>query len=192
MTRDDFPAFAVELGKTGELFGEVLSESRIAVYFEALLELPIDTVRRGLSLARQRCKFFPKPGDVYELVVGTPADAAEVAWSRFLDAVRRHGSYASVDFGDPALHETIRVMWGGWDQTWRLETAELPYKHAEFMKTYRALAKRGLRETGPMLGQAAIDNTARGFMDFIPTPIDLTGRERKALPPAPPQEALAP
>jgi hypothetical protein len=190
MSRDDFPAFAVELGKTGELFGEVLSESRIAVYFEALAELPIGTVQRGLALARQRCKFFPKPGDVYELVVGTPADEAEVAWSRFLDAARRIGSYDSVDFGDEALHETVRVIWGGWDQTWRLETAELPYKHAEFLKTYRAMAKRGLPPGGPMLGLTAIENAGRGYYAWVPKPINLTGRDAKALPPAPP--ALAP
>jgi hypothetical protein len=181
MTQAEFDVFAVELAKTADLFGEALHESRGLLYFEALADLPLPTVVAGLFRARQECRFFPKPGEVRELVAGSRGDQAEVAWARFLAAVRQHGSYASVDFGDAALHETVRVLWGGWDQTWRLETSELPYKHAEFLKIYRAMAKRGLPPAGPMLGQVALDNAARGFFEWIPQPISVI--DTPALPP---------
>lgn len=200
MQRDDFPAFTEVLTRTAELFGEALSAGRIVTYYDALADLTLADVRAALRSAERTLRWFPKPVEIREALNGTPDDQAELAWARVLHALRQYGSYDSVDFADPVLHEAIRVLWGGWDQvSGRLQTAELGFTQAEFKKTYRALRARGgasLPTGGHLAGIIEIQNGAQ-FPEWVKPPRRIPeragGAAVRALPTArPPREEARP
>ena len=60
MKRQDKKVFIVELAKTGEAVGESPSEARIEVYFEELVDFPLEVVAAALKQARREIKWFPK------------------------------------------------------------------------------------------------------------------------------------
>lgn len=172
MNQGDGQRFGMEILKLSEAFNAPVSEARASVFFESLADLSIERVVEACRRARQTLEFFPSPGKLRALAEGVPQDHAEVAWIRFLTAVRHVGSYQSVDFDDEVLHETIRALWGGWATVAESFTMdEEPYRHAEFLKTYRALASRDLGVATPLLGRLAIENGARGLTGYIPAPI---------------------
>jgi hypothetical protein len=93
-----------------------------------------------------------------------------VAWRQFHEAVVTVGSYDSVQFADPVIPAVIETIFGGWPKACLLKTEELPFRHAEFLKTYRTLRKGSWPAAVPTLGLAARDNLRRGFLDHVPAP----------------------
>lgn len=179
MTGSDRLVFALELAKTAELFGEPVSEARGALYWEALEDLTIEEVVAGFRRARSHTPtFFPKPGEIRQLIEGTDADHAELAWRQFHQAVVQIGGYESVVFADPVIPEVIQSLFGGWPEACLLKTEELPFRHAEFVKTYRAMGKRSWPPAAPMLGRVAQDNLQRGFLEHVPVPRQIGTPER--------------
>jgi hypothetical protein len=173
MTRNDAGAFAAELAALGEVFGEAISQMRAQLYFDALSVFTLEEIRGAVRAAIQGCRFFPKPAELIELLQGSPEDQAEVAWSRFLYALTHHGTYASIDFGDPTLHAVIETQFGGWHVAWKLESDATRFAHAEFLKLYRAFRKTGQGRTGHCPGTVELDNRERGYLYAIPTPVRL-------------------
>lgn len=171
MTDQDRARFAATLAVLAEAYAETVSQARAEAYFLALGDLAVEEVEAAARACLRTCRFFPRPVELREALAGSPADQAEQAWARFLLAVRDVGSYATVDFGDAALHETITVLYGGWESCWRLETAELSYRHAEFLRVYRSLQRRLLPAPVPLQGFVELTNRARGFLRAIPSPI---------------------
>lgn len=193
MTRADATAFASELAGLAEVFGEQVSQVRTQLYFEALSGLTLDEVRVAVRAAIRGCRFFPKPAELIELLHGSSEDQAETAWGRFLDALTHHGSYSSVDFGDPVLHAVIATQFGGWHETWKLKTDELRFAHVEFVKLYRAFRKTGRGAAGHCAGQHELQNLENGYLDAIPPPKQLTPpSSQKALDGTKPKELAAP
>ena len=145
MQRTDMVAFGRELLVTAEVFAETLSEARTLGYFEALSDLPVDTVLEGLRQARRRCRFFPKPAEVRDLILGSVEDRAREAWRRVLAALEHVGTYETVDFGDSVTHGVIEAL-GGWHQAWtwdRAEGPELLGLERDFVSLYRLYSERG-------------------------------------------------
>lgn len=173
MTAQDRPRFAAALAMLAEAYAETVSHARAAAYFLALEDLAIGELEAAVHTCLRTCRFFPRPAELREAIEGSIADQAEHAWARFLTAVRTIGSYQTVDFADAALHETIAVLYGGWEACWRLETAELSYRHAEFLRVYRVHQRRPLPSPTPLPGLIELTNRARGFLAFIPSPIRL-------------------
>ena len=199
---DDVDAFVVELGKTAEMFSDPLSESRALLYFEALADLPLETVVGALRHARRVCKFFPRPAELREFALGSVEDRAREAWRRVLGAVEHVGTYESVNFGDPVTHGVIEAM-GGWHQAWAWERADGPELlglERDFVSLYRLYAQRGSSRTpqAALLGQHTLHNRHLGaaLRGEIPAEmvvaLDAGGypAEHRALPPAPEPPAL--
>ncbi len=57
----------MELAKLAEAVGESLSEARIEIYFEDLLDFPFEVVARAIRMARKDSKWFPKIPDLRAL-----------------------------------------------------------------------------------------------------------------------------
>ena len=198
----DFEEFKTDLLTTAELFGETLSAPRILAYFEALADLPLDAVSAGLRLARRSLRFFPKPAEIRDLVLGSVEDRAREAWRRVLAALEHVGTYESVDFGDPVTHAAIEAM-GGWHQAWAWERADGPELlgfERDFVSLYRLYAQRGPSRVPPvaLLGQHALHNRhlVAALRGEIPAEavvmLDAGGypAERRALPAGPDRLAL--
>lgn len=182
MTRADAGAFAAELAGLAEVFGEQVSQVRAQLYFEALSTFTLDEVRAAVRGAIRGCRFFPKPAELIEMLQGSAEDQAEVAWGRFLHALTHHGTYTSVDFGDPILHAVIQTQFGGWHETWKLTTDETRFAHIEFVKLYRAFRKTGRGLPAHCPGQHELENRQRGYLYAIEPP--------KQLGPTPAQPAI--
>jgi len=188
---DDVKAFAVELGKTAELFGEPLTEARVLLYLEALGDLDLEAALAGFRRARAELKYFPKPAEVRELVEGTKDDRAECAWLRVLNAIREHGPYASLDFGDAVIHAVVADVWGDWPSACMLSEKDTPFRAREFVKLYRLRAKQpGALRAGHLVGLVEADCRRRGFLAHLPAVRQVPGApaprqlEAPAAPPA--------
>jgi len=189
MTVGDRQRFAVVLGWMAETFAEALSPARVEGYFRALADLEIGEVEAAVRVCMRTSKFFPKPAEFWEALNGSPEDGAELAWVRFLGAVRDLGAYESVDFGDPVIHAVVTDMWGDWPQACRLETNEVPFRHQDFVKLYRVRARQGgdLRQ-GHLVGLVEADNRRCGFLAYLPPVVKLG---QKALKPTGSAPAVA-
>jgi hypothetical protein len=152
---------ARELGKTAELFGELLSQAKIVLYIEAVDDLAADAVITALTELRKTSRFFPKPAEVRELACGSVDEHAARAWSRFLRALECVGTYSTVTFEDPVIHAVIEAM-VGWDEAWRIERLSIQekgFKRAEFVRLYMSFS-RSLPDSAPtvLVGQHEIEN----------------------------------
>lgn len=148
-----------------EIFDKTISEPLLMVYWKLLEPFSDEDAIRALNLALTSCKFFPKPADILEHLQGKQEDQAIQAWVLVDEAMRRHGNYVSLNFGDPKIHRVIELM-GGWEYLGTLDEKEWTWKRKEFESAYRAIVGEG----GPpkITGFIEQRNRAQGF-DFPET-----------------------
>lgn len=114
MTEQDRPAFARVLFAMGETFNEPMSDLRAEAYFDALADLPIESVLEVGRRAIRECRFFPRPAELREMVHGSVEDRAEIAWMAVLREVRRVGFYGEPQWTDAATERAAMELYGGW------------------------------------------------------------------------------
>lgn len=163
MTDADRQAFGEALGTVAEIFGETLSSTRLEGYFLSLSEFEFSAVSHAIAIAMKSCKFFPRPAELIEVIQGSVEDQAELAWRRFLEALEGVGTYRTVDFDDPAMHQVIE-RFGGWHECWQIERLDpkaLDFKRQEFKQLYRIFLRRSsLAMCAPrvLVGQHQMEN----------------------------------
>lgn len=138
MQRDkDMQRFVVVMATLGEVFEKDPSEAKAEIYFQALEDLPIESVEQAASamLKARVTASFPKPAEFRQALEGDGQDAALVALSIFRNSMKRIGSYQDVVFEDQVISDTCHAM-GGWIAC----CTELDWDYAkhEFVKFYQA------------------------------------------------------
>lgn len=149
MTNQDAGPFFQRLAALSELFngaGAVFSETKAELYFEALRDLPLELVVKGLNEAVKACTFMPKPAELRKLAIGDDEDQAERAWLALKTAMRAAGGYASLITADPALGEAILGVFGSWPAACALDLSPEMWasKRKEFGRVYRVVSDRAL------------------------------------------------
>lgn len=201
----DFERFSTLIRMTAAAYGTELTPERVAIYFLDLSEFDIVDVEAALTARRKTHEFFPTVAALRELIIGSGTERAVKAWDRFLMAVRHHGAYESVDFGDPVLHTVVSAM-GGWHEVAAnlpADPEQLGYTRHTFCERYRSYAARALPGPAPvhLPGICEIQNGetratwdhATGYRDPV-LMISEDGRrasKRTALPAAPSTPALS-
>jgi hypothetical protein len=149
-----------------ELWNKDPSPFFVAMYREALLkELSFEDACKALEIPFRRKFFgFPQPGELIEIIKGGSGDKAVVAWGIYFDAMRRYGSYRTVEFQDGRIGRTLELM-GGWVQSGEWLESEMQYRRSEFMKLYNSLPESMSEEPRTLPGLHRIANTARGFLE---------------------------
>lgn len=137
MTEDDRPHFAEAMHAMAETFNEPVSDIRAEAYFDALMDLPLETVNAAVRLSLRTCRFFPKPVELRELVEGSVTQQADLAWGELLQQIRRVGYIGTPTFTHPAILETVRQVWGGWSQLCETLPSEGP-ELVGWMKQFKA------------------------------------------------------
>lgn len=66
-------------------------------------------------------------------------DPTTQAWLKIDDAMRKHGPYVSIDFGDCKIHKAIESL-GGWEYLGGLPENEWKWKRKEFESIYESLS----------------------------------------------------
>ena len=80
---------------------------------------------------------FPLPAHFLEAIGETGANRSRLAVNAVKRAIGTHGAYASVDFGDGALHRAIRSM-GGWVEVCSWSNEVWGYREKAFLQAYEA------------------------------------------------------
>ena len=58
----------VQLVKIAMLMGEQVSAERFALTVDELREIEPDVLNKAFAVARKQLRFFPKPGDIHEII----------------------------------------------------------------------------------------------------------------------------
>ncbi len=184
MRKNDFDGFDALMQGIAENYGQTLSPQGIALRFKALENFDlVDVQRAAMSILESR-KYttMPTVADFMEhLGGGSIEDRAEVEAGKVLDAIGRHGSYASVVFDDPVTMAVINSACGGWVKLCEDCGSEESEKwfRKDFVKTWGAYKRQGVQYFGILPGRHEIGNVSGGMISHIPKPVFI-GDETKA------------
>lgn len=145
MTDVDRVVFAEAMMILGETFNEPVSEVRIESYFSALSDLPMPALGLAVRSAVRTLKWFPKPVELREMVLGAAGDNADAAWAEVMTQIRRVGYIGTPTFTDPNTGRAVDEIWGSWRrlcETLPAEGPELIGWIKQFKATYASQAPR--------------------------------------------------
>jgi hypothetical protein len=164
MTHDDIDPFFDCLAKLSELFhGARFSDAKAEIYFEALRDLPVESVIGAMNAAVKVCTFMPMPAELRKIAVGDDEDQAEQAWMAVRSTMRSVGAYASVVTVDAALGEAVLAVFGSWPEACHLDLSPEMWssKRKEFGRVYRVLKDRALVGSRYLTGICEQQNAGR-------------------------------
>lgn len=146
MTRDDAEKFGKLIEATAEILDAPVSELRQLGYFAALADLDYDAIASAVQSHIRTSKFFPKPAEIRELVLGGFESLIEAQWIAMRDAMRVVGAYRSLICWNPALAYTVLAVFSSWPGACTADfTPEMwAAKRKEFDRAYRVFAGREL------------------------------------------------
>lgn len=160
-----------------------VSEFQLSVWWEAMKALDYDAVKDAFNrhlLNPDNGQFEPKPADVVKLVGGGAADRALIAWTKFDMAVQYVGSYDTVVFDDPIIHQVVEDM-GGWIGLCAKDAKEWPFVKNEFVARYRGYStSRMLSFPAKLIGRIEQENAVR-WPDKVPAPKFIGDKARAQL-----------
>lgn len=164
-TDEEYQMIKMSFLGLAELHNFKLSELKVELYFKILQRFHPQDVVRAIELAIETTKFFPKPAELVELIMGTATDRAAIAWNIFLGVIRRLSPSDSVVFEDTRF-SAIVDFFGGWDEVHKWKTEDLTWRRQEFIKLYASFRQPppGHRHVGTIEHQ----NRVRGFLDYLP------------------------
>lgn len=187
MKTTDRGAFGALLTDVLAFYKQDASTFALSVWWEACKSFDLEQVRRALTahaMDPDRGQFPPKPADLVRQLRGTHGDRAQLAWGLVYEAMGRVGAYASVEFGDPAIHAAI-VDGGGWTAMCRCEERDLPFVQKRFCDAYRVYSQRGAPNAPQTLaGDHALQLAGTKWVDRAPRPVLLGLAKEKAMGPA--------
>lgn len=171
------------LRATSETLGsKALSPDAQTLWVAMMSRYEIEAVQRAFVAHlrdAERGRFFPTPADIVAQIEGDASTRETIAWGRVFDAISAHGMYASVDFGDPAIHAALEAM-GGWVAVCQSGEAET-WLRKRFAEEYRAAVKGGRSGPRQLSGICDTSNAANGHVRHIQPPVRLTDRPRPLL-----------
>ena len=155
MTEQDRGDFATLMLGLGETYGEPVSDARMEIYFSALSDIDLSTLRKAATAHVRMSKFFPRPAELRDVLEGSQEDRAELAWMTVPAIVRRFGFYREPereDWHDAATRRAALELYGGWKALCSSLPAEGPellgYRKA-FIAAYRAYDNRAQLDALP-------------------------------------------
>jgi len=99
-------------------------------------EEKIMTVCRKHFLDPENGRFMPKLADISKILGGTGKELGQVAWSKFIRAVKMVGTYETVVFDDYIIHMVCDAM-GGYIAAGMWSEKDLGYKQNDFINLYK-------------------------------------------------------
>lgn len=184
MTQADFKQFSVLMQGVAECYGQTLSAQGVILRFKLLQQFDYAEMETAtLSImATRKYTSMPTPADFLEHMSGGSAeDKAEVEAGKVLDAIGRHGGYASVVFDDPVTQAVIVQAYGGWVKLCSecgVEESEKWFRK-DFAKTWAAYFLQRVKHTGHLPGLSEITNFGNGHYEHVAPP-KLVGDPAKA------------
>ena len=167
MQTDDAPKFTAILACMGELYDKSVSKTLTSIYWQALQQFELEDVKQAFKahINNPDCgRFFPKPADIVRFISGTGETRALLAWTKVAKAIANIGSYQSVIFDDPLIHNVLDDM-GGWINICSITEDKMPYRANEFQKRYMGYVnKPPCHYSKSLCGISERDNSSAGFL----------------------------
>lgn len=152
-----------------------VDDDNINAWFVALGDLSQEDLAVAVTRALRECKSFVTPPQVRAFVVSTSSltdeQRAEWAWNMVRDAMRKVGSYATVDFSDRLANAAIRML-GSWPELCDTEPDKMAWKGKEFQRQYVMLARNGQGDGSPLPGLVDTENASKGLSISKAVPFD--------------------
>ncbi len=143
MTHDQMPDFVKLLTALSLSYSETLNEFAIERYWQTLERFEFSAVKTALEALTihnpDRGYKMPEASDVLRYLEGSTQVKALQAWGYVLKVIRCVGSYQSIVFDDPILHQVIDDM-GGWIRLCETTVRELNFLGQTFQKLYATYA----------------------------------------------------
>lgn len=183
MRQVDFESFKNMILGVADCYGQTLTSEGIAMRFKLLEKYDYEEVHRAAIAIMNTRKYttMPTPADFIEyLSGGNVEDIGEVEAGKVLTAISQLGGYRSVVFDDPVTQAVIENAYGGWVKLCDdcgVEDSEKWFRK-EFAKAYAAYRRQGIERYGALAGLTEIENTARGFLQFVEPPVFIGNPEK--------------
>lgn len=164
---DDYTDFKSRMSLLGEIHNKEISDVLKDAYWIALKQYPDDACRHAFDMAVATCKFFPKPAELIEIIVGrggSVEDVAQIEAGKVLDAIKRIGGYQSVCFDDAITQAVIVQGFGGWEKMCsELKSDGEMWFRKDFVKIYGSYSRMGFKITGHLAGRSEISCCSKGI-----------------------------
>lgn len=162
--------FDSALAALSELKNKEMSVAFARLYKKALLSrLTIQQAVQAITMAFSTKTYgFPQPADLIEMILGEESDNSVItAWGDLQNAVQITGRNGSVLFTDPKITKVIELM-GGWIEVCNWQIEDIKFRRQEFIKLYKGIRDPGEQRVLPGLDE--INNSSRGYLEFVPKP----------------------
>ena len=156
---------AQNLERQAELIAALAASFRVEAdqalflgYELGLIGVHTEDLERAVATALQTCRFMPTPAELRGLAGAALGVSIEyralLAWQAFREAWRVNGAWGTLDFDDPVINATVRML-GGLQRVDEIEGDQFyVWYRKEFEKTYAALCEAGVTAelSGPLMG----------------------------------------
>lgn len=163
MDRDKF----VDLLSTiAELYKQELSIHLIDIYYGIFRDYDYIRFENAMMEVMKNHKYhtFPKPAEILEFLEGTMDDKCLMGWMQVMDAIKKGGYYASIEFSDPIVPHCIKEL-GGWQWLCSQMIDEFPFIQKRFADLYKLFLKRGEKSNFKTIGFHEERNRLSGWQD---------------------------
>lgn len=157
--------------------GREMTQATAEVWYQVLGDLTAEQLQQAIVTALRSYKFagFPPVGQIREWAgagAGSTEDAAAIAWSKVLRAMRLIGGYQSVEWDDPAIPFAIDSVAGGWNSLCEMQSSELhSFGRAKFIAAYKSATVTAL--AGPTITTGILAADAARLGGEAPEPLRL-------------------
>lgn len=166
MTQDDTEDFARLMAVLCNVFDKEMTDRLLEIYFKTLEAEPIDRVTYAGNYLLLHGKWFPKPADFLECIMGDPSEQGQLAWLLMIDTVARLGGYCSLLVEDPSFGYALEHTFGNWQRACAMLPESSDPMFASYRKQFLANFQRAIRvqETGSRYFMGQVEATNREFV----------------------------
>lgn len=145
MVDADYERFVTAVEAMAATFRVETSEPLLEGFWMGLSDLSWEAFSSAAAKAIATAEHFPRPGELRKLAGGqTPEMRSMIAWRAVRTAIGIHGTYATVQFLDPATTAAVRLT-GGWQRLCALEGEAVDtWARKEFERAYEELCASGV------------------------------------------------
>jgi hypothetical protein len=157
MNIQDKSEFESMMRVMAENFSATVSVPLLKLYFKALEPYPLSQVQAAAFSIMSTRKYTKMPtlADFIENIQGgSSEDFAEVQARNVWMAIKQYGGAYPVVFDDPVTMAVVKIGFGGWSKlTSELEEDKMNWFIKDFIKTYGAFSRQGVKEYGFLDGR---------------------------------------
>ena len=124
--------FAEIIATLGAVFQREVEKPLVRIYWEVLSKYSDEQIEAACKAALSRCKFFPKPAEIEELIPSGVMSPPE-AWGAVMEALE-----FGKESADPQVNEAVRRV-GGWGYLKEKTNDELQWISKRFVEHYNDL-----------------------------------------------------